>query len=119
MQIHHSSSSRRQFIRGSLATATGLAAMPTWAAPSGANGDIRVAVIGFNGRGAGHIKSLEEIPGVRIVALVMWTPMCSPRASRASEKNNTVTAYTDYRKLMLDPEVDAVTIATPNHTHTL
>lgn len=120
MQPSSTQTSRRHFIRTSLAGATGLAALPTWAAPTGANGDIRVAVIGFNGRGAGHIKSLEEIPGVRIVALCDVDNIVLQKglASQA-KKGNTVTAYTDYRKLMLDPEVDAVTIATPNHTHTL
>lgn len=120
MQSTIPQSSRRQFLRGTLASATGLAALPTWAAPIGANGAVRVAVIGFNGRGAGHIKSLEEIPGVRIVALCDVDNNVLQRgiASQA-KKGNTVTAYTDYRKLCEDPEVDAVTIATPNHTHTL
>jgi Oxidoreductase family, NAD-binding Rossmann fold len=120
MQSTIQNSSRRQFIRGTLASATGLAAMSTWAAPIGANGAVRVAVIGFNGRGAGHIKSLEEIPGVRIVALCdVDSNVLTKGVESQGKKNNTVTAYTDYRKLMLDPEVDAVTIATPNHTHTL
>lgn len=120
MQSTPSSSSRRQFLRGTLASATGLAALPAWAAPSGANGDVRVAVIGFNSRGAGHIKSLEAIPGVRIVALCdVDTNVLTKGVENQAKKNNTVTAYTDYRKLVLDPEVDAVTIATPNHTHTL
>lgn len=113
-------SNRRQFLRGSLASAAGLAALPAWAAPKGANGDIRVAVIGFNGRGSGHIKSLEEIPGVRIVALCdVDNNVLQKGVENQAKKNNTVTAYTDYRKLCADPEVDAVTIATPNHTHTL
>ena len=120
MQSTIQNSSRRQFIRGSLASATGLAAMSTWGAPIGANGDVRVAVIGFNSRGAGHIKSLEAIPGVRIVALCdVDSNVLTKGVENQAKKNNTVTAYTDYRKLMLDPEVDAVTIATPNHTHTL
>ena len=120
MQSIIQNSSRRQFIRGSLASATGLAAMSTWGAPIGANGDVRVAVIGFNSRGSGHIKSLEEIPGVRIVALCDVDNKVLERGiADQAKKNNTVTAYTDYRKLVLDPEIDAVTIATPNHTHTL
>ena len=53
-------SSRRQFI-GSTLGAAGLAALPTWAKPIGANEDIRVAVIGFNSRGGGHISSLLAI----------------------------------------------------------
>ena len=35
------------------------------------------------------------------------------------KKNLEVKTYTDYRKLVEDKDIDAVTIATPNHTHTL
>ena len=119
MNQTRNSISRRDALRSSLYAGAALA-LPTWAKAAGANGDIRVAVIGFNGRGAGHIKSLQEIPGVRIVALCDVDNNVLQRGVEAQgKKNNTVTAYTDYRKLVLDPEVDAVTIATPNHTHTL
>ena len=53
-------SNRRQFIGGALGAA-GLATMPTWAKAIGANDEVRVAVIGFNGRGGGHISSLLAI----------------------------------------------------------
>jgi predicted dehydrogenase len=119
MQNLPPSSNRRHFLKNTLGAA-GLAAMPAWAAPIGANGTVRVAVIGFNGRGDGHIKQLEKIPGVRIVALCdVDNVVLTKGVESQAKKNNTVTAYTDYRKLMEDPEVDAVTIATPNHTHTL
>ncbi|OAI56694.1 hypothetical protein AYO49_03785 [Verrucomicrobiaceae bacterium SCGC AG-212-N21] len=110
---------RRDVLRSSLYAGAALA-MPTWSKAAGANGDIRVAVIGFNGRGQGHIKSLQDIPGVRLVALCdVDSNVLTKGVEAQAKKNNTVTAYTDYRKLVLDPEVDAVTIATPNHTHTL
>jgi predicted dehydrogenase len=119
MQNLASSSNRRHFLKTTLG-AVGLAAMPAWAAPIGANGTVRVAVIGFNGRGKNHIESLEKIPGVRIVALCdVDNNVLTKGIENQAKKNNTVTAYTDYRKLCEDPEVDAVTIATPNHTHTL
>src|SRR5258708_2039581 len=35
----------------------------------GANDDIRIAVVGFNGRGKNHIDSYLKLQGVRIVAL--------------------------------------------------
>ena len=41
----------------------------TWAKPEGANSDIRIAVVGFRGRGASHISGFRALPGVRIVAL--------------------------------------------------
>jgi predicted dehydrogenase len=110
---------RRDVLRSSLYAGAALA-MPTWSKAAGANGDIRVAVVGFNGRGSGHISSLQKIPGVRLVALCdVDNNVLQEGIANQAKKNNTVTAYTDYRKLVLDPEVDAITIATPNHTHTL
>ena len=106
-------------MKGTLGAA-GFAALPALAAPGSPNGEVRVAVIGFNGRGGGHIKSLEAIPGVRIVALCDVDNVVLQKGIESqAKKGNTVTAYTDYRKLCEDKEVDAVTIATPNHTHTL
>jgi lipopolysaccharide export system protein LptA len=60
--------SRRDVLRSSIYAGTA-ALLPTWARSAGANGDVRIAVVGFNGRGAGHISSLLKIPGCRIVAL--------------------------------------------------
>jgi predicted dehydrogenase len=118
--MNSSHSSRRQFIGGTIAGAASLAALPTWAKPIGANDDVRVAVIGFNGRGAGHIGSLLGIKGVRIVALCdVDNKVMEKRLADFKKKNIQVKSYTDYRECCADPEVDAITIATPNHNHTL
>lgn len=120
MQSNIHSSNRREFLRGTLASAAGLATLPAWAAPSGANGDIRVAVVGFNGRGNGHIGSLLKIQGVRIVALCdVDQKVLDKGVAGLAKKDVKVKAYTDYRKLCEDKDIDAITIATPNHTHTL
>ena len=50
-----SATSRRRFLQTTFA---GAVSLPAWAAPLGANSDVRVAVIGFRGRGGGHIKEL-------------------------------------------------------------
>lgn len=113
------SSNRRHFLRGTLGAA-GLAALPTWAAPLGANGDVRVAVIGFRSRGSGHIKSLLGIPGVRLSALCdVDQNVIDNKVAELGKKDIKVKTYTDFRKCCEDPEVDAVTIATPNHSHAL
>ncbi|HYF37926.1 MAG TPA: Gfo/Idh/MocA family oxidoreductase [Prosthecobacter sp.] len=115
-----SQSSRRQFIGGTLAGAAGLAALPSWAKPIGANDDVRVAVIGFNGRGSGHIGSLNGIKGVRIVALCdVDDKVMEKHVANFAKKNIKVKQYKDFRECCADPEIDAVTIATPNHSHTL
>src|SRR3954465_8359725 len=62
---------RRTFIRNTaiLGAATALSAR-SWGQVAGAMTDLRVAVIGLNGRGgSSHVPSLKKIKGVRIVAL--------------------------------------------------
>lgn len=120
MQMNQNQTTRRSFIGGTVAGAAGLAVLPSFSAPIGANADVRVAVIGFNGRGAGHIGSLLGIKGVRIVALcdVDKNVMAKHVASLA-KKDIKVKEYTDFRECCADKEIDAITIATPNHSHTL
>lgn len=113
--------SRRTLLRSSLYAGTAIA-LPTWSRAAGANGDIRVAVIGFKGRGAGHISSLLglESEGVRLVALCdVDSDVVDKQVEKLSKKDIKVKTYSDYRKLVEDPDIDAVTIATPNHTHTV
>ncbi|HVU24813.1 MAG TPA: Gfo/Idh/MocA family oxidoreductase [Opitutus sp.] len=111
-------SSRRAFLRNAAIAGTAAALSPrSWARVAGANSDIRVAVVGLHGRGQNHLASLAKIPGVRVVAL------CDPDADVLAHAVKTVgggvTAYADLRALFASPDVDAVTIATPNHWHAL
>jgi predicted dehydrogenase len=116
---HIHTTNRRQFL-GSAIGAAGLVALPTWAKPIGANEEVRVAVIGFNGRGKGHISSLNAIKGVRIVALCdVDDKVMAKQVADFAKKNITVKQYKDYRECLADKDIDAVTIATPNHSHTL
>jgi predicted dehydrogenase len=43
----------------------------------------------------------------------------SRRAERYKERGREVATFTDYRKLLEDPNIDAVSIATPNHLHAI
>ncbi len=111
--------SRRTFLKTSALAAAG-ASLPVnaWAKALGANSDIRVAVIGLNGRGRDHLASLAKVAGVRVVAL------CDADTSVLAKVQSTVNGgnvktYQDIRALLADKDVDAVTIATPNHWHSL
>jgi len=86
----------------------------------GANNDIRVAVVGFRGQGSGHIKRFLEIPGVRVVALCdVDKDILDREVKKFTDRNETVKAYTDVRKLLDDKQIDAISTATPNHWHAL
>ncbi len=112
---------RRRFLQGSLLSAASLA-LPARlrAASEGANSDIRIAVVGFNGRGQDHIGNYLKLPGVRIVALCdVDQKVLDKGVAQLKEKGHEVTPFRDIRKLLESKEVDAISIATPNHWHSL
>lgn len=113
------SHSRRTFLKTSaLAAAGALLPSRSWGQLLGSNSDIRVAVIGLNGRGQAHLASLSRIEGVRVVALCDVDTAVLERVKPKVNGGN-VRTYTDIRKLLEAPDIDAVTIATPNHWHSL
>ena len=113
-----SSITRREFLRNA---AIGTAALSFTACSRmrvrGANDDIRVAQIGFRSQGSGHIDTLNKIKGVRVVALCDVDSNILDK--KALELGAGVKKYRDIRELLADPEIDAVSIATPNHWHAL
>ncbi|MEM0897091.1 MAG: Gfo/Idh/MocA family oxidoreductase, partial [Verrucomicrobiota bacterium] len=115
--------SRRRFLKGSLATA-GLAAtsLPANAQSSGANTDLRVAVVGCGGKGKGHLKSLLGAEGVRVAGVCDvdrgHLDEVIERTKKAGQKGLPPKGYLDYRELVEDPDIDSIIIATPNHLHT-
>ena len=114
------STSRRTFLKTSaLATAGAILPARSWAQVIGANADIRVAVIGLNGRGMNHLSSLARISGVRVVAICDPDTAVIEKAKTRARLGADVKTYTDVRELLASPDVDAVTIATPNHWHSL
>ncbi len=108
---------RRTFIKNSaLAAAVAGISAQTYAQSTGANGDLRVAVVGFRSRGLEHIKELKKIKGVRIVALC---DVDSKVVAKGLKDNPGAKGYTDMRKMLEDKDIDAVSIASPNHQHSI
>ncbi|NMC40941.1 MAG: Gfo/Idh/MocA family oxidoreductase, partial [Bacteroidales bacterium] len=113
---------RRDFVQKSALGAAALT-VPTVIPSSafGAADRVTVAVLGVNGRGTNHIEGYGKLEGVEVVAL------CDPdlivlgnRAGEFEKKyGRKVKQYQDLRKLYLDKSIDAVSIATPNHWHSL
>ncbi len=84
----------------------------------GANSRFRVAVMGL-GRGKGHIRALLDVPNTEIAYL------CDVDKKRLASGDNTMKGkqktppqkVTDFRRILDDPNIDAITIATPNFWH--
>ncbi|MEY2881679.1 MAG: hypothetical protein RLZZ15_4059, partial [Verrucomicrobiota bacterium] len=112
---------RRTFL-GSSAAAIIVAGMKAQGTVIGANNRIRVCTLGFNGQGGSHIKDILAMPkDAEYVAL------CDVDASVREKGKKLVEAaqgkapklYKDLRDAMADKEIDAITIAMPNHWHSL
>jgi predicted dehydrogenase len=85
------------------------------------NDTIHVAVIGIRSRGKDHYRTLVKVPNVKIATLCDIDERLFPEAVAEVEE---LTGYkpateTEYRKVLEDKNIDAVSIATPNHWHAL
>src|SRR3954452_11421799 len=94
------------------------AAAQSWA---GANDRVRVAIIGVGSRGTAHIGGILPVSNVEIAAVV---DVDGRRTEAAASTILQKTAQrprieTDMRRIFEDKTIDAVTIATCNHWHTL
>ena len=114
--MHRSKFARRRFLSLSATSAAGLAVAPALKSYASANEEIRVGFLSCGGRANELMGSFSKIPGVKIVGL------CDPDASRvAKAKTRFPDAKTsnDLRRLIEDPNIDAMVVATCNHWHCL
>lgn len=108
--------SRRQFVKSATGTLAAFTIVPRHVLGQGRtppSEKLNVACIGVGGRGG---ASLHGVRNENIVA------MCDVDWSRAGDAFANFPAkrrYRDYRRLLdeMDRQIDAVTIATPDHTH--
>ena len=109
-----SSVTRRSFFQGALLAASATRVI-------GANDRVQLGIIGLGGRGQAHLGYYSQISTCEIVALCDVNQAARERAQARIQKAGGAKAaeYTDMRKLFENKQVDAVSMATPNHWHAL
>lgn len=89
----------------------------------GANERVRIAIAGLNGRGKSHISGWLGQENVEIAYIADPDERVRAGALKAIvEKSNGASnpkSVADIREAIEDPNVDAVSVATPNHWHSL
>src|SRR6202789_4732843 len=114
---------RRAFLDTIAAGAGGLAIGSTARSYSqilGANDRLNFAVIGLNGRAGAHLSSLKANKGAARIAYVCDVDANTLKkfaADTAQEMGEAPKTEHDFRNVLALKEVDAITIATPDHWH--
>ncbi len=121
---------RRGFIKKSMLASAGLTVgTPAYIKGFAKNKPsdlINVAVVGIRDRGGyygggGHTANFTKIKNSRVVAICDVDENLFPQAIADIEKlgGDKPKTVIDFRDLLDDPEIDAVSIATPDHWHAL
>ncbi len=104
--------SRRHFMQSSGLVVATMASTQSTAAPQSPNEKVNIAGVGIGGMGRGNLRALA---GENIVALC---DIDTEYAGATFADYPKATQYTDFRVMLeKQPEIDAVLIATPDHTH--
>jgi len=87
----------------------------------GANDRINIGVAGIHGRGGAHISEFAKIKGVMVTYLIdPDSKLFGPRSKQVEKLWGTrPKCVQDIRKALEDKELDAVSVATCNHWHSL
>lgn len=107
-------SSRREFIKGSLATLAAFSIVPRHVLGKGflaPSDQLTKGIVGVGGMGRGHIP----YAGTKVVAICDVDKRHIQLA--LNELGTNVKTFSDYRELIQLPEVDIVHVATPPHWH--
>ena len=120
MQSNPENPARRSFLKTGV-VAAGLTAA-SYKRVLGANDRVRIAVVGVRGRGWDHVAGYHSIPGVEISYFCdIDENVLRKRLADAEQMGlpNKPQTEVDLRRLLEGDKIDAISIATPNHWHSL
>jgi predicted dehydrogenase len=115
---------RREFSKTVAATTAGLALSTTarsYARIIGSNERLNFAVIGLNSRAYAHLSSLHANKATATISHVadVDSTILAKYASETEKTTGTAPkTEKDFRKLLENKDIDAITIAAPDHWHT-
>ncbi|HWS00895.1 MAG TPA: Gfo/Idh/MocA family oxidoreductase [Prolixibacteraceae bacterium] len=119
---------RRDFITKSLLGTSGITiggmglSAKSYSSVIGANERVNIGIVGIRSQGQSHITGYSNVKDAQVTALCdVDSNLFDERIKKHFTDKGVAKpkVYTDMRKLYDDKEIDAVSIATPNHWHAL
>ena len=124
--MSNSNMGRRSFLKGAAVAAAGV---PYFVSSSAFGKDrpppserITIGCIGVGGRGTGNMQTFLRKDEAQVVAVCDVDKRHSDRAKQITDKhygNKDCETYKDFRKMLEQEDLDAVSIAVPDHWHAL
>jgi predicted dehydrogenase len=117
MSVH---TNRRDFVKMAGLGALGFTILPSLYGKAAASDRLRIAHIGLGGMGNSHMKWFANLPEVEIVALCDVDEIHlgeTRKRLEALQPNAKVDTYGDFRRILERKDIDAITVATPDHWH--
>ena len=113
---------RRDFLKQTSAIGAGLATLGTTAAfgaVGSPNNKLVIGIMGCNGRGMAHIGEFLAVPNVEIAYVCDVDSRAVEKgvAAVAKKQSRKPQGVKDFRRMLEDKSVDAISIAAPNHWH--
>lgn len=112
--------SRRSFLQKAGVGVAGFTILPSLGGLAAPSDRVRVAHIGINGMGNEHMNWFAALPDVEIAALCDVEELHLNKTFDSLKKLKPDTKaglYGDFRRVLDRKDIDAVTIATPDHWH--
>jgi predicted dehydrogenase len=118
----NNSITRRNFLKQTSTVTAGLAVLGganRLRAAKGPNDKVLIGVCGFHNKGMDHLKSYLSLPNVEVayVCDVDSHMLDKGLATVIAKQQRKPKAVKDMRRILDDPEVDAISLAIPDHWH--
>jgi len=113
---------RRCFLKTSASAAAGLVVASAFEGQTfGKNDEITMAVVGIHGQGKSHLRCFAGIPGVRVKTICEIDERLWPQVRKFARELGIEKIHFEYdiRRVLDDKDIDAISIATPDHWHAL
>src|SRR5438874_13590080 len=79
------------------------------------NETVRVGVIGVNGRGIVHAQNFSRLPNSEVAYICDVDANVIGKAVKAASQSEAIKTVSDFRRILDDKSVDAISVATPDH----